>query len=232
MLSSTFKEQSKNWEDLTRAHVSNAILIVHHFIRSILNEACQDQDIRAELWNTLLDDLRHRYKFAMEHAEFILRVEFEGRCMTYNPSFNKSLFQIKMERSEAMQQEGEKQVQQEESGGVKAGLTKFWTKLYESVMGEPDSGKVAGRDIHDILQAYYDIARSRFVDTVCRQVIDYFLLYSPNGPLAILSDRRVLELSEDSLETIAGEDPASREKREALGNDIEAYEKALKVLRG
>lgn len=88
MLPTTFKEQSKKWAPMARAHVSNAILIVHHFIFTVLERCCPDPTVRDELWTFLLDDLRMRYQRAVDHTEFLLTVEFEGTSMTYNPTFD------------------------------------------------------------------------------------------------------------------------------------------------
>src|SRR6478752_2499753 len=91
MLPKNFKEQSKKWSGMARAHIANAILIVHHFISKVLDSCCPDPVIREELWNFLVDDLQTRYKRAVNHTEFLLKVEFEGRSITYNPSFGNNL---------------------------------------------------------------------------------------------------------------------------------------------
>ena len=39
------------------------------------------------------------------------------------------------------------------------------------------------QDLHDILCAYYKVARKRFVDNVCMQGADYHLIAGPDTPL-------------------------------------------------
>ncbi|KAM5345272.1 hypothetical protein ACJ41O_011134 [Fusarium nematophilum] len=231
MLPTTFKEQSKKWPPIARAHVSNAILVVHHFIRTVLNSCCPEPSVRDELWAFLLDDLQQRYKRAVEHTEFLLNVEFEGKSITYNPSFNSALSRNKGAHDKAVD-------------NIMNGVNAFYTHsrisipesslrhIIEDKLKPADDLTTTRRDIHDVLRTFYDISRSRFVDVVCQQVIDHFLLHAPESPLAVLSDEVVLHMTPEQLEAIAGEDMLSRDRREKLVRDIDNLKKALRILRG
>lgn len=86
------------------------------------------------------------------------------------------------------------------------------------------------QDIHDILESYYKVARKRFVDNVCMQAVDYYLLTGPEAPMKLLSPTWVNSLSNATLEEIAGEEKASKRKRRQLEKkiqDLEAGKKAL-----
>lgn len=225
MLPTTFKEQSKKWSPMARAHVSNAILIVHHFIRTVLEKCCPDPDVRAELWTFLLEDLQKRYQRAVDHAEFLLEVEFQGTSMTYNPAFWDQRDRTKRTRNEKLRQQADQELNQE------GNFVDRIKTILEAAMGSGDPVKVTRQDIHDVLYSYYDIARSRFVDVLCQQVIHHYLLHAPDSPLTVLSDTVVLKMSDDQLDTIAGEDMISRERRKKLTMDIENLRQALKILR-
>ncbi|KAF4428294.1 Interferon-induced GTP-binding Mx [Fusarium acutatum] len=231
MLPKNFKEQSKNWPNAARAHIANAILIVHHFINSVLEYSCPDPDIRGELWNFLVDDLQARYKRAVDHTEFLLKVEFEGRSMTYSPSFGSDLTDNRSKGEEL----GEL-VKNATLNGYDdcQSASELATYVRDAVEGRPKPTNLATicQDIHDVLLTYYDIARSRFVDVVCRQVIDFFLLDDTDGPLTVLSDQVVLRMTPEQLEAIAGEDMLSRDRREKLTRDVVNLKEALKILRG
>ncbi|KAK5991349.1 Interferon-induced GTP-binding protein Mx1 [Cladobotryum mycophilum] len=227
LLPCTFKEQAKKWQDITRAHVANATLIVHHFICSIVEQCCPDVGIRQELWSFLMENLQERYRRAMDHVEFLISVEFEGKSITYDPVFERTLSEISGERAEGLRQDAADSAQ---DGLIPVHmLGKILEKL---AIGKDTSVETTRQKIHDVLYTYYDIARSRFIDVVCQQVIDHFLLHAPGGPLAVLSDQVVLEMTPDQLEAIAGEDMGSRGKRERLVKDIDMLSKALKILRG
>lgn len=140
MLSNTFKGQVKKWIPLTRAHVSNAILVVHDFICGNLEAACPDPTVRASIWSFIFEEIQDSYKRAMKYTDFLLAVELEGRKMTYNPEKYKS---------------------------VAEDLSEF----LEGVFSSESAAETIRQDIHGVLRNYYDIARSRFVDVVCQQVI-------------------------------------------------------------
>ncbi|KAF4973657.1 hypothetical protein FSARC_135 [Fusarium sarcochroum] len=232
MLPKNFKEQSKKWSGMARGHITNAILIVHHFISNVLDHCCQDPAIREELWNFLVDDLQMRYKRAVDHTEFLLKVEFEGRSITYSPFFNKSLADNRSQ-GENLAKVAETSVK----GGYwshKNSPTELATYVRSAIERRPKPTTLATicQDIHDVLLTYYDIARSRFVDVVCQQVIDHFLLDADDGPLTVLSDQVVFHMTPEQLEAIAGEDMLSKDRREKLTRDVSNLKEALKVLRG
>ncbi|KAF7555796.1 hypothetical protein G7Z17_g1898 [Cylindrodendrum hubeiense] len=228
MLPTTFKEQSKKWSPMARAHVSNAILIVHHFIRTVLEKVCPDPDVRTELWTYLLDDLQKRYQRAVDHAEFLLDVEFQGTSMTYNPSFWDKRDRTRRARNESLREQANAELRADRRA---VDVDKIETILVMA-LGNEDPVKTTRQDIHDVLFSYYDIARSRFVDVLCQQVIHHYLLHATDSPLAVLSDTVVLKMSDDQLDSIAGEDMISRERRKKLNADIENLRQALKILRG
>lgn len=229
MLPTNFKEQSKKWSPMARAHVSNAILIVHHFIRSVLDACCLDDSIRDELWNFLVDDLQDRYRRAVDHTEFLLEVEFEGKSITYSPAFSKKLHGAKLAHVEGLGKEIEAVV---EKGNSLQEAGQAARKMVEAGFGESDDLASTCRSIHDVLHTFYDFARTRFVDVICQQVIDHFLLYAPDGPLTVLSEELILHMTPENLEAIAGEEMCSRDRREKLTLDIANLKEALKILRG
>jgi hypothetical protein len=86
------------------------------------------------------------------------------------------------------------------------------------------------QEIHDILQAYYKVSRKTFVDSVCKQAAMFYLLRSPDGPLALFSPGFVIQLSTSALEEIAGEEPALKRSRAQLTKEIGSLAQAVKIL--
>lgn len=86
------------------------------------------------------------------------------------------------------------------------------------------------RNIHDILHAYYDVARTRFIDNACKQAADFHLVNGPTTPLRVLSAVFVSCLTEEKLEQIAGEDPKVRRQRDKLQKDMRSLIAAMEVL--
>ncbi|KAF6816999.1 interferon-induced gtp-binding protein mx2 [Colletotrichum sojae] len=228
MLPAAFKEQSKKWEASTLAHVSNVILVVHHFIYNVVQEACVDQQVRETLWLFILEDLVKRYQGAMDHAKFLIHVEREGRSITYNPVFDQTFDQGKIKRSACRYKTNFIPLPNGE------GWSRFKVVHWKDILNPstvPTGIEETCHAIHDVLESYYGIARARFVDMVCTQVVDHFLLGGNKSPLGVLSTNRVFEMSSEQLRMVAGEDSVTKSTREMLVSNINMFEAAKKILR-
>ncbi|KAI1754826.1 hypothetical protein F4782DRAFT_528183 [Xylaria castorea] len=95
-----------------------------------------------------------------------------------------------------------------------------------------DNTQQVYEDIADSLASYYKLARKRFVDSVCQQVVNHFLLGDKESPLKILSPELITSLDAAQLKTIAWEDAVSKHQRHALETKTQAFGTALKMLRG
>ncbi|KAJ3942724.1 uncharacterized protein N0V96_006945 [Colletotrichum fioriniae] len=226
MLPTAFKEQSKKWESITLAHVSNAILVVHHFIHGVVKESCSDEQVFDALWSSILENLIGRYQMAMDQAKLLIHVEREGRSITYNPAFDRALNKIKAARSA------------KKFENLKVSLNLEYAPAdyvrYEDLKKQVTHEKGTSATscvIHDVLQSYYEVASARFSDMICAQVVDYFLLGAEDGPLNVLSANRIFKMTAEQLEMVAGEDTLSKSAREILKNDIMLFEQGKKVLR-
>ncbi|KAF9870377.1 dynamin family protein [Colletotrichum karsti] len=226
MLPTAFKEQSKKWEATTLAHVSNVILIVHHFIFNVVKEACGDAQVRDALWSSILEDLLKRYQIAMDQARLLIYVEREGRSITYNPAFDRALNQVKTVRSASKYQDSKVTVQ----NGEETLECVMWKDLKRETTDAEGLSETCCT-IHDVLKSYYDIASARFSDMICTQVVDYFLLGAEDSPLGVLSPNRIFSMSNEQLDMVAGEDAVSKALREMLKNDIKLFEEGKKILR-
>ena len=87
------------------------------------------------------------------------------------------------------------------------------------------------QDLHDILFSYYEVARKRFVDSVCMQAADHYLINGPKTPLTLFSPNFVSSLTMEHLELIVGEDHATRRKRVQLKRNIGSLEEAKMILK-
>ena len=85
-------------------------------------------------------------------------------------------------------------------------------------------------DLHDILEADYKVARKRFVDVICMQASDHFLVTGPKTPIKLFSPGFVGNLTDAELERIAGEEPVQKRKREDLKHEVEVLEKGRRIL--
>lgn len=86
------------------------------------------------------------------------------------------------------------------------------------------------QDIHDILQSYYKVALKRFVDNVCMQAANHFLVSGPDAPMKLFSSLWVNSLSDEKLEEIVGEEAKTKRRRRSLQKKIAELEAGRKVL--
>ncbi|KAL5095079.1 hypothetical protein Trisim1_003686 [Trichoderma cf. simile WF8] len=210
ILQVAFIEQGQKWRPIAHAHVSNAVLLVHDYIRQTLENCCRDVAIFEKLWAFLLRDLVNRYARAMRHLDFLLDVEFKSRTIPYDLHFDEKFNQLDRNVRNPRSQQCD--------GTVPGGQPP--SSFEERVL-------FMSNDLH----FYYDLARHRFMDAVCQQAVDYYLLHDKDGPLAVLSDDVVMRMTAEQLERIVGEDLAVKEKRERLTKEIDTLSKALAILR-
>ena len=152
------KKQSINWEPLALGYVSDIVDIVHTFTMDLLAALCDDVRVSRELANVLLDGLSQRYRRAMDHARFVLRVERDGIPLTTNHYFAENLQKSRHERVRARLEEIAYFSQKNERV-VKIDATIATANI--------SNLKHTIGYLHEILHSYYKVARKRFVDVIC-----------------------------------------------------------------
>ncbi|ROV88112.1 hypothetical protein VSDG_09370 [Cytospora chrysosperma] len=225
LLGTIFKEQSKRWENLVLSHVSDSIVLVHEYILKLLKHVFPEEQVLRELFdNVLLEKLQASYRQAMDHARFLLNIEREGKPMTYN-----NLFGAELQRSQAERLQESLSglaIEQEEGAGPVVSL-----QAVSSLSIDRSNPEQVREYLHDTLQSYYTVSAKRFIDVVCQQVVDHFLLSGRDSPLHVFSTDLVFGLSASDLEMIAGEDQVTKQERERLKREIESLQAAIQVLR-
>ncbi|KAG8160026.1 hypothetical protein KVR01_010663 [Diaporthe batatas] len=231
VLAVVFEEQSEKWEPLAFSHVSNTIALVHEYIFELLTELCPERQVRDNLWNALLlDKLIDTYQRAMSHTQFLLDIERGGTPNTFNHYFNANLQKKRSERTfktfEAMAIRAPWNDDDEEICERYVPMSKIGKHSVDK-----DNEQQVCEDIVDTLMSYYKVSRKRFVDVVCQQVVFHLLLEGDGSPLKVFDPELIMNLDDEQLEHIAGEDVESKHQRYVLKREVESLETALKVLR-
>ncbi|KAL4926389.1 dynamin family protein [Aspergillus undulatus] len=224
LLPTVMKKQSSKWGSIAMGYISDIIAVVNAFIISVLNDLCVDGRISRGLLAIMTDELQKKYAKAIEHTRFLLDNERNDTLISLHQSFTESL-QIRPEMK--MQ----KLIADKTFHAGNAALGKV-VRLEDikSAMPGYSNRDYMVQQIHDILQAYYNVAQARFVDNVCMQSANYYLLSGPKSPMKLLSPTFVYRLSDQELEDIAGEDPVIHRQRLQLSKEIEDLEVAKKIL--
>lgn len=228
ILPTLWQGQSKNWEGLTLAYVSDVVFFVHDFTYKALAHVCHDERVRASLWSLLQEPLLEQYQKAMEHIKFIIQVERFGTTQTINGDFNENLQKFKIDR---LRKQLEKHAATSHTSSGRPQAEKV-VKLEQTLQMTPiDNTEQVIQEIHDILKSYHEVARKRFVDTVCMQGSDFHLLTCATSPLRIFGTAFVSEMSAAQLDIVAGEDASTKQLRRNLKNEIAALEEGKKLVR-
>lgn len=166
----------------------------------------------------------------MAHAHFLLRIERDARPSTFNHYFNSEVQKKRLDRLtvEMTKKAGSLYISQNSASTIQA----VPLATIKTLVKDKDNVQQIREDILDVLASYYKVARKRFVDTICTQVISHFLLDGEDSPLRVFSPDLVYGMEDEVLEAIAGEDEGTKERRKRLEADVKSLVAAVKLLRG
>lgn len=204
-------------------------MLVHDYILNLLGYIFPEEQVLRELFdNVLVERLHASYQRAMDHARFLLEIEREGKPITYNRYFSAELQKGQAERlRESLQ---DLAIQQEGDDADRAAAVVSLDAVSRLSIDRSNPQQVR-EYLHDTLRSYYEVSVKRFIDVVCQQVIDHFLLNGRDSPLHVFGTDLVFDLSASELDMIAGEDQVTKQERERLGREIESLQAAMQVLR-
>lgn len=86
------------------------------------------------------------------------------------------------------------------------------------------------QEIHNILRAYYSLARDRYMDNIFQLTVNYYLLHGVGSSLKVFTHDWVLGLDNGDRDRIAGESKAMKRNRSRIEKKISDLEKALNIL--
>ncbi|PIG84606.1 hypothetical protein AARAC_010920 [Aspergillus arachidicola] len=224
LLSSVLKKQTSKWPALAQGYISDVISMVHAFTSKALQICCGDCRVGRNILLFLIDGLTERYGDALSHTNFLLRIEREGTPMTLNHYLNDNLQKCRQERITA----AAKKVSFTINEGN--GMTSVVRISDLNQQHHMSNSRHTVQDIHDILESYYKVIRKRFIDNMCTQAADYYLVTGPAAPMNLFSSSWVHDLTSEQLEEIAGEEPSVRRKREGLQKKVKELEAGRKIL--
>ncbi|KAF3481538.1 dynamin family protein [Arthroderma uncinatum] len=204
LLPAIMKEQSKKWDLVALGYISDIMVMTHSYVLCLLEAICVDERIKSGLVSVLMDGLLDRYRKARDQVVFLLNIERSSPPATLNDYFSDNLHKRRQERFKSAIAQRAISVpsasfgENEQAVRVRDLIQTDRTNNTDRVI----------RELKDILCSYYEVARRRFVDNVLLQTAHHLLVTGPDTPLRLLSPSYILNLSEDQLENIAGEDPS------------------------
>ncbi|KAJ5537458.1 hypothetical protein N7513_010644 [Penicillium frequentans] len=226
ILSSVLKKQSAKWPSLAEGYICDIISMVHIFTTKALEISSGDQRLGQNILSFLMEDLMGKYRQALSTAEFLLRIERDGTPMTQNHYLNSNLQKCRQERISSAVKESSFSVKYDDLSRGECVRVSDLTHIHNM-----SNLQQTVQDIHDILKSYYKVARKRFIDNMCMQAADYYLVTGPAAPMKLFSPSWVYDLSDEQLDQIAGEEAAVRRKRRRLQKLVKELETGKTILR-
>jgi hypothetical protein len=227
LVSSAFAEQTIKWKAITKTYMSRVILTVHRFIKAIMSKICRDQEICQKLWSEILTGLLPGYRRALEQVELLIHVDQQKQPYTLNKRFSENFAEMKGERLMGfLYATARKDTKQ-------YGEVQYMVNLRDVpvVAKAQSNAEYLQQEVHDILRAYYSLARDRYIDNIFQLAVNYHLLNGPESPLKVFTPDWVLGLEKGDLDRIAGESKATKGKRSRIKKKISDLEKALNILK-
>lgn len=209
--------------------MTNVIRKLHYFDYKVLQYCCNDDALCERLWDKLLQPLLLSYEKAVQQASFLVKIERHGNLMTTNHYFAENVrkareacLKLQLEALKSWQTEGN--LWKTEGGGKPLLRLK---DILGVVMSNDDH---TIQDLHDTLKSYYKVARKRFVDAVCLQAVDHFLVSGKISPLWILSPYFIGKMLDAELHQIAGDEDENIRRRNMLEIELCSLKAEEKIL--
>ena len=96
---------------------------------------------------------------------------------------------------------------------------------------EQSNAEYLQQEVHDILGAYYSLARDRYIDNIFQLAVNYHLLNGQGSPLKVFTQGWVLGLENGDLDRVADESKATKRNRSRIKKKMSDLEKALNILK-
>ena len=223
LMPSLFAEQSRAWGFYAHRHVTKVICSIHRFNHKVLQHCCNDEILCEKLWEKIAQHLLSSYKQALQQVSFLVKVERHGNLMTTNHYFAEN---VRKSREARLKRKFEALNSWSTEGSEREPLLRLKDIL--GVVVSNDDHTI--QDLHDTLKSYYKVARKRFVDAVCLQAVDHFLISGENSPLWIFSPRFIGNLSDAELNHLAGEEDETLNRRNMIQLELASLKAGEKIL--
>ncbi|KAI5805779.1 P-loop containing nucleoside triphosphate hydrolase protein [Geopyxis carbonaria] len=222
ILKTLFRLQTEKWEPIARAHLTNIREEVEAFNKQLLALQCSDEDLRARITSRLAPAAEAAYRRADDELARILDSERGEILLTHDPTFKSTLDETRNERY-CKDLSGRDHVANPNTVFMPS------TTSIAALAGRIKTrDSEANTDMFEYLEAYYNLARTRYVDCVCMQVVERHFL-GPDGPVRVFSPLLVGKMGNDELEAIAGEDMGTVGARQALSERFRRLQEAQRI---
>ncbi|PHH91107.1 hypothetical protein CDD83_1630 [Cordyceps sp. RAO-2017] len=215
-----FRQQTAGWQHISERYLEQAVQLIKDYSSLEARRIEQNDTIRTSLESTILARIVRTEASGRSRLMEMLNDERGGILQTTDHHYAETLDKIRWERVLARW----KAINFQDRNGTshKINLERIADAVHLT------NEKQAVIDIHDILNAYYQVAIKRFSDYMMISVIERMV--GDQSGLKFFSPEYVGSLSDAELAEMAAESESTSASRIELQKLYDRYDEALKVV--
>ena len=233
-----FHKQVRKWSEISEKHFLNVRTVTINALVEILRSICPDLLTQQHIEHLIKDTNQQSKKRSMSQLSDRINSILTKHLQTSNPAFEQKIGEARRARFHAAIERYKSSTLT--SFGIPAGgshdlnrddnvlvidmrdTTALFAELHMS------NSQNLEDEVHDILQAYYEIAREDFIEYVNQHIVESYL-DDPQGPVMFFSPMYVAGLDNERIESLAAEDQALVEKRERKREALSRLNRAKEI---
>ncbi|POR32031.1 Interferon-induced GTP-binding protein Mx3, partial [Tolypocladium paradoxum] len=224
-----FQKQAAPWKDIASFHVKQVTLVakafVDHLFRHIVG---QPETTEAILCGCVDPFFTDKEKLLSQKLEELLKPYVRGYAMPLDAEFRHMVTRRTVDRlAEQLRAMSEKQAGQIDDATVKT-LRSDMLADAASTLEAIDGGEFGTEKVIDMMEAYYEMSRRTFTDTVINLAIESCLICDLPD---ILTPTQVDRMDEKQLRELAAESEDAHSRREQLDGEIAVLRQGLEQCR-
>ncbi|KFZ14601.1 hypothetical protein V502_06004 [Pseudogymnoascus sp. VKM F-4520 (FW-2644)] len=251
VLKPLFNMQTSKWEELGSSYLTDVMLTSVDVSVGILDYVLKDMgasdNTKSELMNIVLEFEDQARGIVFQKLRTFFHDKSKFPLQTNDESFGEKVKKAQQLRFKAALERYQRKHKPEQFllsllpnkdplGLSQAPLAVYqsWAIVDVNEIGDlleeihPRGAQNTEDEIHDLLKAYYEIARQEYITYITKEIIEHFL-EDPKGPVLGLSVEYIQELSPDRIGLLGGEDDDIIASRREAKVNIEKLEEALKI---
>ena len=91
LLTVIIKRQSTKWKSLALGYIADIVTMTYYFVTDLLRVVYSIKRVQVGVISLLSDYLLEKYRLAIAHVYFLLKIELDGTPATLNHYFNENL---------------------------------------------------------------------------------------------------------------------------------------------
>ncbi|KEF55147.1 uncharacterized protein A1O9_08801 [Exophiala aquamarina CBS 119918] len=228
-----FYLQSRPWESITRVCIDQLLGDVQRAILPMLRYVLDEvtlTGLRDHVLNPALDEIE---KAMRRKSEELLKPQQAGHPITYNHYFTDNVQKARADHLRKSMTERLKKFFDSQNPYEESAHRQWWFRMDHlidalTVKSNADMEHFAASEAVDCMQAYYKVARKKFVDDFSILAVEKCLL----EPLAVIFSPHVADrLADDVIGLIASEDTSTKNERGHLQEKLTRMQDCMNKLR-